>query len=101
VDPHSEGCELHLEINEYRGIVEGAVFDYLSFPTFFSALVEVVMGRIAARKEQPGIAEQASEDEIYRICTLEARRLVSATELRFVYKSRGSIAAASKGKLNL
>ena len=47
--PHSEGCEFPSEIEQYRGIVEAAVFDRLGRPSFFDELAEVVMGRVSAR----------------------------------------------------
>jgi hypothetical protein len=53
------GCEVP-QIQKYLGIVESAVFDCLGRPTFLSALVEVVMGRIVARIEQKTL--QATAD---------------------------------------
>jgi hypothetical protein len=52
------GCEVP-QIQKYLGIVESAVFDCLGRPTFLSALVEVVMGRIVARIEQKTLQAMA------------------------------------------
>lgn len=46
VAPYSEGCELSL-IDDYRRMVEVAVFNRLGRPSFFDAAEGVVMRRIA------------------------------------------------------
>jgi hypothetical protein len=51
VAPHSERHEFPPQFDEYRGIVEEALFDRLGRPTFFAATVEMVMGRVAEKIE--------------------------------------------------
>jgi hypothetical protein len=52
VAPRSQICEFLQQIDQYRGIVEEALFDRLGLPSFFDEAVEVVMGRIGARIEE-------------------------------------------------
>jgi hypothetical protein len=51
----SEGCELP-EIEQYRWIVEEAVFEHLGRPSFFDHAVERVMAKLKARIEKRGSA---------------------------------------------
>jgi hypothetical protein len=94
VAPHSEGCEFPL-FDEYRGIVEEAMFDRLGRPSFFDEAVEVVMGRIAARiegknPEATGNSKSTScafapqESWIREVASCEARRMKREIEERFV-----------------
>jgi hypothetical protein len=48
VAPHSGESDLSL-LDDYRGLVEGLVFDCLGRPSFFDLTVDLVMERLAAR----------------------------------------------------
>jgi hypothetical protein len=63
VGPHSGRCEFPL-LADYRGIVEGAVFDRLGRPSFFAEAVEMVMGRIAGRIAEKNLEATAKRHGI-------------------------------------
>lgn len=86
VAPHSECADFPQD--NYRRIVEAAVFYLLGRPSFFSALVELVLSRTALGVGQQGRPEEVPKDEIHRIIVFEARRLASGIEEKFVETGR-------------
>lgn len=90
--PHCKICEFLQQIDQYRGIVEDLLFDRLGRPSFFFEAVEMVMGRIAVRMEQQGIAKNksttcafaAQESWIREAVSCEARKSKREIEERFV-----------------
>jgi hypothetical protein len=71
-------------IDEYRGIVEEAVFDRLGRPSFFEEAVRLVSCRAAERWAELNCANQNKDAWIRELALQEARRLVSEIEARFV-----------------
>jgi hypothetical protein len=63
VAPHSDGREFP-QLEQYRGMVEGAVFNCLGRPSFFDAAVDQLMGRIGARiKEKRSTVREKARRE--------------------------------------
>jgi hypothetical protein len=115
---HSEGCEFLERVDQYRGIVEEAVFDCLSCPSFLDELVDVVMGRIAARIAEKNLEARAeacaprapqesreqgtpTEQKVRLTIRLEAQALAHTIECRFVPTGKielpeGQIEASAK-----
>jgi hypothetical protein len=114
VAPHSVDSEFRSAIDKYRGLVKDAVFDRLGRRSFFDEVVEVVMGRLKARVEKQGSAEQIEGRQptatanskspscafapqlILELAQSEARKLRSEIERRFMRTGKFELPAAAQ-----